>query len=247
MTVKREFTVAQALSLINKSEGNIVRDNKKRASDHNEPGAHSLGRHLVSAGTIGGKASGPQAGADFVKNRFVSSPDLTSSAWYKKGDMALRLAEALNSSLGQKALSSMEDLSLSRVVIHYINQNNMTKRDSDLFNPKHMSVGYTVTPDKTVTTPKDIYNSKDKTKPPIFIKTIQQKSTVKGSTNANVSSEDVMGIHFVLDRYSAGSIHLQTLYPSFEQSKNNFEYRVGEVSWTVTQSGNSFTKKFSAG
>jgi len=119
------------------------------------------------------------------------------------------------------------------------------KGGGNLFNPKHMSVGYTVTPDKTVTTDRKIYNRN--VSPPAYIKTIQQKSTVKGFTTPKVTSEDVKGIHFVLDRYSAGSIHLQTLFPSFALVANNFEYRVGAVSWTITQTGSSFNKKFSAG
>lgn len=246
MSIQKKFTTAQALALVNQSEGNIVRDNKCRLAGHDEPGAHSLGRHLVSAGKIGGKPSGPQAGVEFVKNRFKSSPDLISSAWYKKGDMAIRLAEALNSPIGQEALTAMEDQGLSRIVIHYINQNNMkaVRGGENLFNPSHMSVSYNVTPDSETLVKRDIYNNK--TEPPTFIKTISQTRKVKGFTTPMVDEKEVVGIHFVLDRYSSDRLHLQTLFPSFELDSNQFEYCVGEVTWTVTQKGSSFKKTFKA-
>ena len=243
MTVKREFTTAQALQLINASEGNIVRDGRMRKADHDEPGAHSLGRHLVSAGNIKGVPSGPQAGADFVKNRFINSPDMVSSAWYKKGDMAIRLAEALNSKIGQKALEAIDNQGLTRIVIHYINQNTMS-HPTGLFDPSHMSVDYTVTPDSFKTEDVDIYNKK--VSPPIFIKTIQKKKKIKGFTTPNVSDKDVVGIHLVLDVYPGDKLHLQTLFPSFELAANSFEYSVWDVSWTVTETGSGFKKVFKA-
>ncbi len=247
MPVQKQVTAAQALALINRSEGNIVRDNKLRPASHDEPGAHSLGRHLVSAGKIRNSSSGqmepsgPQAGAGFVTNRFMNSPDKVSSAWYKKGDMAIRLTEALNSAVGQEALKTMDNLRLNRIVIHYINKNIMTRSDG-AFNPSHMSVDYTVTPESRSKQPVDIYNTK--VSPPTFIKTIQKTVVTKASTAANVRDKDVVGIHIVLDKYPTDKLHLQTLFPSFELSDSSFEYGVYGVSWKHTYTGGRFVKKF---
>lgn len=235
MPIAREYTAAQALRLINESEGQIVRDANRRQPNKDEIAdelyAHAMGRHLVSSGLLGasqgGGPSGPQAGLAAIRDRFLSAPTNVSSGWFRKGDMAVRLCELLNSRIGQAALAEL-DKGVNRVAIHYVNKNKM---GTGLFNPKHASASYQVTPaTETMVTKSVTFQSK--TGP--VIKNITQKVKTPMSVKPVLKSEDVVGIHAVIDRVGTNGIHLQTLFPSATLDADSADYCVGDLKMTIT-------------
>lgn len=230
MPLAREYTAAQALQLINRSEGKIVRDSAQRLPTQDEMNdelyAHAMGRHLVHSGNLGasqgGGASGPQAGLAGIRDRFISAPTNISSGWYRKGDMAVRLVELLNSPIGQAALAVLDSGVTGRVGVHYVNKNKM---GTGLFNPLHASATYAVTPASEVRVTKTLTFKKDGKD---VTKEIEQKVKIPRSVKPILSSADVIGIHAVLDRFgTSGGLHLQTLFPSNELDRDSADYFLG--------------------
>lgn len=234
MGVAREYTAAQALAILNASEGLIVRDRMRRAPLADESPAHAFGRHLMHGGHYGkGSGYAPMthaAGEAGIRDRYLGAPENISSGWYRKGDMAIRLVEVLNSAIGQEALRTL-DRGARRVSIHYLNRAVMkvATAKGNLFDPGHASASYDVKPASSKLVPEDIYNKKTGE----FIKRLYKPVVTPKTVTAVLDEKRVVGIHAVLDRFGADSLHVQTLFPSLDLDLECFDYEMGVVKFLV--------------
>lgn len=244
MGVAREYTAAQVMKILNQSEGLVVRSRVRRAPRDDESPAHTFGRHLMFGGHYG-KGSGyakmsPSAGVAGIRDRFLQSPtdgsgnSIVSSGWFKKGDMVVRLTELLNSDLGQVGLRLL-DRGVRRVAVHYRNRGLMklSVGGNNLFDPKHASASYTVTPATTKHVPQDIYNKKTGA----LIKTIMKPVTVPKTVTPVLDDRKVVGIHAVLEKFDSDGLHVQTFFPSLDLDMECIDYEVGVMKFLVYQVG----------
>jgi hypothetical protein len=248
MGVAIEYTAAQAIKILNQSEGLLVRSRVRRSPTADESPAHTFARHLMHGGNYG-KGSGyapksPSAGVAGIRDRFLASPtdpqgnSIISSGWYQKGDMVVRLTELLNSAIGQEALRTL-DRGASRVAVHYRNRASMKLlvAGKNVFDPKHASASYAVTPSSTTTVPHQIFHSTTGA----FIKTINKKVTTPRTVAAVLDASAAVGIHAVLEKFGSDGLHVQTFFPSLALDLECFDYELGVVKFLVFQaSGGKF-------
>jgi len=230
MTYARDYTAGEALKMINRSEHLVVRDGRRGTAAEfgvdDDYTAHTLSRHLLK-GSPG--ALGQGVAHDTFRDRFLGSPDNKNSGWAGKGEMALLLCEALNSEVGQFALRQL-DKGVARVMIHYLN---LGKLRALTGGPKLKEASYDVTPAKEVVALEPIFNSKTNT--PIIDsktglqKTKQIKTIIPKSMTGKVTAADIASVNVVLDRFSAGELHLQTFFPSSEATESYCEWMLGMV------------------
>lgn len=229
MKHKREYFPSDALRIINKSEGFLVR-NRQRMTAHaaGEPerrSAHAIGRHLLS-GSPGSRGLG--VGMVDFKDRFLANPTYDdgssrfSSAWLGKGDMAVLLCEALNSQIGQAALGAL-DLGVTRVAVHYLNAGKLAGLFGGMAGSVQMQVSeIMVTPQRTVLEWREFHNKKGE----VIRKELPRR--IPASKSASVSSEGIAAVHLVLDAFKGG-IHLQTLFPGHQIIPSTAEWSIGRV------------------
>lgn len=230
MAYARDYTAAEALTMINRSEHLVVRDSRRGTGAEfgvdDDYTAHTLSRHLLK-GSPGALDKG--VAPDAFRDRFLGSPENTNSGWAGKGEMALLLSETLNSEVGQYALRQL-DKGIGRVMIHYFN---LGKLRVLMGNAKLKEASYDVTPAKEVIAMEPIFNSK--TNAPIIDpktglqKTKQVKSTIPKSVTGKVTAADIASVNVVLDRFGAGELHLQTFFPSSEATESYCEWMLGMV------------------
>lgn len=229
MGVAREYTVAQALKILNDSEGFLVRNFTRRGAGPYESGGHAFGNHLVIGDKPGkNKPAGPHAGSTGIVNRVLNGAVAVSSGWYKKGDMAVRLAQLLNSEIGQAALEVMDRLHVQRMAIHCFNRfdHPFMKRQGpsgNIFDPLHLSATTTVIPGPVVWG-LDPYGR------PALMRLPDAIRPVMGPAH-------VVGIHAVLDKFDTDGLHVQTFYPSFDLQFEHAEYEIGSMKWIITRPG----------
>jgi hypothetical protein len=247
MGVAREYTAAQALKILNQSEGLVVRSRIRRAPLQDESPAHTFARHLMYAGHYGKgesyKKMSPQAGLEGIRDRFINAPTNVSSGWFRKGDMAVRLVELLNSDIGQEALGLL-DRGVRRVAVHYRNRAVMKLaiKGGNVFDPKHASATYDVTPETKKAVPHDIFNKKGE-----FIKTIMKMETVPKKVTPVLHHANVVGVHVVLEKFGSDGLHVQTFFPSAALDMECIDYEVGTVKCLVFQDENGeFVTKMAA-
>ena len=230
MTYARDYTAAEELKMINRSEHLVVREGKRGTATEfgvdDDYTAHTLSRHLLK-GSPGARGEG--VGRDEFRDRFLGSPENKNSGWAGKGEMALLLCEALNSQVGQFALRQL-DKGISRVMIHYLN---LGKLRALTGGTKLKEASYDVTPAKEVVTLEPIINSK--TNQPIIDpktnlpKTKPNKTITPRTVTGKITAADIASVNVVLDRFGAGELHLQTFFPSCEATESYCEWTLGMV------------------
>jgi len=226
MPYAREYSAAEALRMINRSEGLAVRNGVRGTGESlgvdTQYTAHTISRHLLkgSPGALG-------QGVDFAtfRDRFLGSPESRNSGWAGKGEMALLLCEALNSVIGQHALAQL-DRGVGRVMVHYMNLGKLAALTGRV-GLKESS--YVVTPAQKIVTLVPIVNPK--TGEPIMKNGVQklkpETTNIPRSVSAKVTSADIASVNLVLDRFGASELHLQTFFPSSEASESYAEWMLG--------------------
>jgi hypothetical protein len=230
MSYARDYSAAEALKLINKSEHLVVREGRRgTAADFgvdDDYTAHTVSRHLLK-GSPG--ALGQGVANDVFRDRFLGSPENKNSGWAGKGEMALLLSEALNSEVGQFGLGQF-DKGVSRVMIHYLNLGKLRVLTGGV---KLKEASYDVTPAKEIIAMEPIINSK--TNLPIIdpktglTKTKPVKTITPRTVTGKVTAADIASVNVILDRFGAGELHLQTFFPSSEASESYCEWMLGMV------------------
>lgn len=221
MSFAIEYNAANAIRLINKSEGSSLSNGARKPDT--EHGGHAIGRHLVQTFSGGNYNSAPY---ERFRNRFVNNPinsdgtAMLSSAWAGKGDMALLLCELLNSKIGQLALAKLDN-TIPRIFIHYLNE----QRLRALYGNLHMLESrVAVTPESTVTVNEDIYNKKTNE----FIKTLTKTVKIPRSADGKVKPQLIASMNALLTT-DGKSLHLQTFFPSTDASSSYAEWSTGDV------------------
>jgi hypothetical protein len=212
--------------MINRSEGLVVRNGVRGTGAalgvDDDYTAHTVSRHLLK-GSPGARG----AGVDFAtfRDRFLGSPENRNSGWAGKGEMAILLCEALNSAIGQYALSQL-DKGVGRVMVHYLNLGKLAALTGRVALKES---SYAVTPAQEIVTLVPIMNTK--TKQPIMVngvaKTKPEVKKIPRSVAAKVTAADIASVNLVLDRFGSGELHLQTFFPSSEASASYAEWTLG--------------------
>lgn len=157
MSYAREYSAADALRLINRSEHLAVRDGVRGTAAAlgvpDDKVAHSLSRHLLK-GSPG--ALGEGVASNEFRDRFLDAPENRNSGWLGKGEMALLLCEALNSNIGQHALRQL-DRGVGRIMIHYLN---LGKLRALIGSAKLTESSYDVTPAREVIVLEPVVNTR---------------------------------------------------------------------------------------
>jgi|GEM_PF-5294459 len=250
MPLKRSYTAAQALKLINQSEGRAGISGK---------GAHAVSRHLLQ-GTPGAGLWNPGAGTfdpkgasgTFVRDRFVNDPTdadgsyRKSSAWMGKGDMAVMLTDLLNSAIGQAALEAL-DAGADRVSVNYVNEGKLSRhfggfkmRSGEIDHLYASKLQFKTTTLKDSLGKPVFVDPADKSKGVVKILKEVVKSQWRGY--GMLKDRDVVGINAVLDKISGGTLHLQTLYPSMELSGSAAGYSLGTMKVTLSVQAGKIVK-----
>jgi hypothetical protein len=223
MPLQREYFPSDTIKLINASESQVVRSGARSstiaAGVDDRFGAHSIGRHLLKGapGSLG-------EGVPFneFKDRFLSSPEMMSSAWAGKGEMATCLCELLNSTIGQFALGQL-DRGVHRIVVHYLKEGTLDGLFGGLAGAAKFDQS------RVQVRPASIQKEQVTVMAKGVAKTFEKKVQVPRQVTASVARTQIVSVNAVLDRF-VGGLHLQTLFPSSDATQSYAEWRISTIS-----------------
>jgi hypothetical protein len=236
MPYAREYSAADALRMINRSEALVVRNGVRGTGAalgvDEDYTAHTISRHLLK-GSPGARGAG--VAFDAFRDRFLGSPENRNSGWAGKGEMAILLCEALNSVIGQHALGQL-DKRVTRVMVHYLNLGKLAALTGRVALKES---SYAVTPAHDIVNLVPVMNTK--TNQPVMVKGVAKmipvKTHVDRSVAAKVTAADIASVNLVLDRFGAGELHLQTFFPSSEASASYAEWTLGMMKIVAAYDG----------
>lgn len=224
MTVVRQYYPADAIKLLNGSEGKAGRSSEL---------AHSMSRHLRQSPRLksaGEKPLHQGVDADVFARRFENNPlnddgsDRINSGWLGKGDMAMLLCRLLNSPAGRSGLAGL-DAPATRAGAKRVMVQAYFTSATDLSGTKFSGARAEM---RTSTVAPTITRHGDDPRNPLHgqIRTIRMNRPVHRGV---IRRKDIVGAVAVLDNVG-DSLHIQTFYPLFTVSgRPKAEYDVGPV------------------